>query len=90
MPATVTLALTRRRPMAAWATIGVLGFLGVSAVAGRVALIDTWVVPGLVPGIGFGPGSLLAAYGVLRRPPVRTGTTKGVHRVHDNDPYPDR
>lgn len=33
-----------------------------------VPLVDTWLVPGLVLGLGFGAGSLLAAYGVLRRP----------------------
>lgn len=31
-------------------------------------LIDSWLIPGLVLGIGFGLGSLLAAYGVVRRP----------------------
>jgi len=34
----------------------------------RVPLIDSWVVPGLVLGIGFGIGSLLTAYGMLYRP----------------------
>lgn len=33
-----------------------------------IPLIDSWVVPGLVLGIGFGLGSLLTAYGMLRRP----------------------
>jgi hypothetical protein len=31
-------------------------------------LVDSWVIPGLVLLIGFGLGSLLAAYGVWRRP----------------------
>jgi hypothetical protein len=31
-------------------------------------LIESWLIPGLVLGIGFGLGSLLAAYGVIRRP----------------------
>jgi hypothetical protein len=34
----------------------------------RIPLIDSWVVPGLVLGIGFGLGSLLVAYGVFRKP----------------------
>jgi hypothetical protein len=77
---------TEHRPAAVRATVGILTFLGVSAVAGGVALvagvgaappadwlddiplIDSWVVPGLVLGIGFGVGSLVAAYGMLRRP----------------------
>jgi hypothetical protein len=68
------------------ATIGVLGFLGVSALGGAAALIpggdtapsqewledipvvDSWLVPGLVLGVGFGLGSLVVAYGMLRRP----------------------
>jgi len=68
--------------------VSLLGFLGVSAVAGGVEmlidvdggkylpeywldelpLIDSFLVPGLVLLLGFGVGSLLAAYGVLRRP----------------------
>lgn len=75
------------RLAAVWATIGVLTFLGASAVAGGVALllgaappddwlnrvpvIDSWVVPGVVLGVGFGFGSLLAAYGIARRPSWR-------------------
>ncbi len=34
----------------------------------NLPIIDSWVVPGLVLGIGFGLGSLLAAYGMIRRP----------------------
>ncbi len=33
-----------------------------------IPLIDNWLLPGLVLGIGFGVGSLLVAYGVVRRP----------------------
>ncbi len=33
-----------------------------------IPLVDSWVVPGLVLGIGFGIGSLVVAYGVMRRP----------------------
>ena len=35
----------------------------------RIPLIDSWLVPGLVLVVGFGLGSLIAAYGALRRPP---------------------
>jgi hypothetical protein len=31
-------------------------------------IVESWRVPGLVLGIGFGLGSLLTAYGVVRRP----------------------
>jgi len=34
----------------------------------RVPFIDSWLVPGLVLGIGFGLGSLVTAFGMLRRP----------------------
>ena len=33
-----------------------------------IPLIDSWVIPGLVLGLGFGVGSLVVAYGVIRRP----------------------
>jgi hypothetical protein len=33
-----------------------------------IPLVDNWVIPGLVLLVGFGIGSLIAAYGVLRRP----------------------
>jgi hypothetical protein len=79
---------TARRPKLVLATVAVLIFLGVSAVAGGVALtfgvpatarppdtwlralpfIDSWTIPGLVLGVGFGLGSLVTAYGVLRHP----------------------
>lgn len=85
MAATQSLATTGHRPTSVLATIGVLLFLGISAVAGAAALllgvgappgdwldqvpvVDSWTVPGLVLGIGFGLGSLVTAYGLLRRP----------------------
>jgi hypothetical protein len=34
----------------------------------QIPLISNWVLPGLVLGVGFGFGSLLTAFGVLRRP----------------------
>jgi hypothetical protein len=85
MVATATPTSTGRRPTAVWTTIGTLAFLGMTAVAGGVAmvldlgtppddwlvtipLVDTWIVPGLVLGIGFGLGSLLTGYAMLRRP----------------------
>lgn len=88
MSATHARIVVRHRPVPVRVTIGVLIFLGLTAVAGGVALtfgtgegtappsemleqvplIDSWVIPGLVLGIGFGLGSLVAAYGMLRRP----------------------
>lgn len=85
---TITVAPTKigHRPAAVVTTGGVLVFLGISALAGGIAMvlgmgaappetwldeipaIDNWVLPGLVLGIGFGAGSLVAAYGMLRRP----------------------
>jgi hypothetical protein len=79
---------TVHHPAAVSTTVGVLIFLGLSAVGGgvmllftsipgdnfpsdwleRLPLIDSWLVPGLVLGIGFGLGSLIAAYGMLRKP----------------------
>lgn len=87
-------AAVRRRPAAVKVTIGVLAFLGATALLGGVEMafglwigdpppdswldalpaIDSWVLPGLVLGAGFGLGSLVTAYGMLRRPrpsPVR-------------------
>ncbi|MEU4339471.1 hypothetical protein AB0F59_33335 [Micromonospora lupini] len=43
----------------------------------RIPLIDSWLVPGLVLAVGFGLGSLIAAYGVLRRPPWPSIATPG-------------
>ncbi len=33
-----------------------------------IPLVNSWLLPGLVLGLGFGIGSLLSAYGMLRRP----------------------
>ncbi|MCU7729469.1 hypothetical protein ODJ79_37620 [Actinoplanes sp. KI2] len=44
-----------------------------------IPLIDSWVLPGLVLGAGFGVGSLVAAYGMLRRP--RTAWPSPVERL---------
>jgi hypothetical protein len=53
-----------------WAMI--FGIGGESMMSNEVLealpLVDSWVIPGLVLLIGFGLGSLLAAYGVWRRP----------------------
>ena len=88
MAATRSTTVVRRRPASVIATITVLVFLGLTAVAGgigltfgiwatdsfptdsldRIPLIESWLVPGLVLGIGFGLGSLVTAYGMLRRP----------------------
>ena len=73
-----------RRPAAVWVLAAVLVFLGVSAAGGGVAMLSgftppdrwlddvpmpgTWVIPGLVLAVGFGAGSLVTAYGVVRRP----------------------
>jgi hypothetical protein len=86
-PAVTPRAVTTRRPLPVTALVVMLVFLGLTAVAGGIALtfggegirpsadwldaiplIDTWVIPGLVLGIGFGIGSLVTAYGVARRP----------------------
>jgi hypothetical protein len=34
----------------------------------RIPLVDSWLLPGLVLGLGFGVGSLVTTYGLLRRP----------------------
>lgn len=36
-----------------------------------IPLIDSWVLPGLVLGVGFGVGGVVTAYGLLRRPAWR-------------------
>lgn len=84
MTLTATEMVRAHRPLAVQITEGLLILLGVTALAGGAALvfgpiapaawlenlplIHSWVVPGLVLGIGFGLGSLLAAYGMIRRP----------------------
>jgi hypothetical protein len=78
-----------RTPAGARVMIGVLLFLGITAlVAGSamvfgigneatmlpdewldsLPLIDSWVFPGIVLAAGFGLGSLLVAWGAIRRP----------------------
>ncbi len=37
----------------------------------RSPFVDSWLIPGLVLGVGFGLGSLVMADGLLRRPRVR-------------------
>jgi len=76
---------TATRPPLIVAAIVVLGFLGLTAVAGgigfftdigmrdpawieEIPLVVSWALPGLVLGIGFGVGSLVTAYGLIRRP----------------------
>jgi hypothetical protein len=84
--AEMTTAVTHHRPSAVRVTLWTLVFLGVTSMAGGIALvfgigamppdawldripvIDSWIAPGAVLGVGFGLGSFLAAYGVLRRP----------------------
>jgi hypothetical protein len=85
MVVTLRAQVAGRRGAVGWTTIGILIFLGVTALAGglalvfelgaappqdwldRIPLIGSWVIPGLVLAIGFGFGSLLVAYGMLRR-----------------------
>jgi hypothetical protein len=43
-----------------------------------IPVVGSWLVPGLVLGLGFGVGSLVTAYGVLRRP--RWGWLRPVER----------
>ncbi|GAB3442698.1 hypothetical protein GCM10027517_20110 [Phycicoccus ginsengisoli] len=45
----------------------------------RIPLIDNWVVPGLVLGLGFGVGSFVARWGLRTR--VEWGWTRGVRRL---------
>ena len=44
-----------------------------------VPLVDSYLVPGLVLGIGFGVGSMLASYGMVRRP--RWSSIGGLERL---------
>src|SRR4029453_4719287 len=83
---TVTSGRTNR-PFTASLTVAVLLFLGVSAVGGGLAmvtgytppqkwldaipLVNSWIIPGLVLGLGFGAGSLVVARGVAFRPAWR-------------------
>jgi hypothetical protein len=79
--------VARKRSLPVVLTIYLLGFLGVSAFAGGLALlfdlgggqpplgwmddvplVNDYLVPGLVLGIGFGFGSIITTHGVIRRP----------------------
>jgi hypothetical protein len=81
--------VTARTPAAVRVMIGLLLFLGITALAAGTAmvfgigneatmlpeayldelpLIDSWVFPGIVLVAGFGLGSLLVAWGAIRRP----------------------
>lgn len=44
----------------------------------QIPLVSSWVVPGLVLAVGFGLGSLVAAWGMVRRP--RWAVLGGVER----------
>ncbi|MGD2059437.1 MAG: hypothetical protein PVF87_01095 [Acidimicrobiia bacterium] len=80
---------TERKPTSIKWTIGILIFLGVTALGGGIEMLvfyqgneylpvdmleripfDTYIVPGLVLGIGFGLGSLFVAWGMWRRPEI--------------------
>jgi hypothetical protein len=86
---TVTRANPTHRPLSVLTAFWLLMILGISALAGGIALtfgsagsgmappadwldaipvVESWVIPGLVLGIGFGLGSLVTAYGVWRHP----------------------
>ena len=87
-------------PLSVKAIRFLLGFLGITATGGGIALmlglggeewmptswldgvpfIDSWFIPGLVLGLGFGLGSLLVLLATIRRPdwPV-TGQLWGRH-----------
>ena len=85
-----------KRPAAVTALVWVLGFLGVTALAGSSALlvpawtppdewlddipvVSSWVVPGIVLALGFGVGSLVAAWGVRKRPTL--GALRAIERA---------
>jgi hypothetical protein len=84
IPRTSLVRTQQRRPAAVWTFAVVLMFLGVTAAGGGIAmlsgftppdrwlddipLVAGWTVPGLVLVLIFGAGSLITAYGVLRRP----------------------
>ena len=79
--------MSSRRPLTSKAAIGVLGFVGVTAVAGGFEMLafpdgnvfvkHEWLddlpvadyrLPGLILGVGLGGGSLVTAFGLMRRP----------------------
>lgn len=78
--------MVRKRSFPVLCTIFSMGFLGLSAFAGGLALmfnlgggqppvswldaiplVDSWLLPGLVLALGFGIGSLVTTYGLIRR-----------------------
>lgn len=87
MTLTASRTVVKKRSFPVVLTMFLLGFLGVSAFAGSLALlfnlgggqppiswledvplVDSYLVPGLVLGIGFGVGSIITTYGMIRRP----------------------
>ena len=84
VPVTALARAHQHRPATVWTFAAVLVFLGVSAVAGGIAMLSgltppdswldripvvaSWTIPGLVLALIFGAGSLVTGYGVLRRP----------------------
>jgi len=73
-PRTVAAILTLLVFLGVTATAGGIGMLsGIDALAppdawlDDVPVIHSWLIPGLVLGIGFGVGSLFTAYGMFRR-----------------------
>jgi hypothetical protein len=93
-------AIKARRPGSVLAIVSILFFLGVTALAGGIAmtfglggdqvmvpeewledipLIDSWLLPGLVLGLGFGVGSLITGVAMLKR--TRWGWVAPLERV---------
>ena len=76
------------RPPSVLTALGLLAFLGVTALGGGIEmllfphgneylptewldgipLVQSWVLPGLVLGLGFGAGSLVVGWGMFRKP----------------------
>jgi len=74
-PATVIASIVLLVFLGVTATAGSIGMLsGIEALSppdawlDEVPMVDSWVIPGLVLGIGFGLGSLITAYGLRSRP----------------------
>lgn len=91
MTLTATRTVVKKRAFPVVMTI-LLGFLGVSAMAGGLALlldldgtrppiswldevpvVDSYLIPGLVLGVGFGVVSIVTTYGMIRRPRWKVG-----------------
>ena len=49
----------------------------------EIPVIDSWLVPGLVLGVGFGLGSLMTAYGVIRKPSWGRLEFNAIHTTWD-------